>query len=90
MKDKFTMSLVWHNCKTYPPKETFNNCLYVTDGIYITQAKYHREYGWIDKENGLRIQDESLHKYWWADLRQTIQTSQEFKEIMETNYEERN
>ena len=86
MEDKFTMNLVWHNCKTYPPKEEYNSCLYVSNGNRITKAKYHHEYGWLDRESGIIIQDRYLHKYWWADIAQTIKTSQEFIEIKgETN-----
>ncbi len=81
MKDKFTMNLVWHNCKTYPPKEEYNDNLYVSNGIWITKAKYHHEYGWLDRESGIRIQDRYLHEYWWADIKQTIDTSKEFKAI---------
>ena len=63
MKDKFTIGLVWHNCKTYPPKERYNDCLYVTDGNRIMQMEYHSEYGWIDTTSKLCISERYLHLY---------------------------
>lgn len=80
MNNKFTMELVWHNCKTYPPKEEYNDCLCMSNGNYITKVKYHRKYGWLDKESGIVIQDGDLYKYWWADIKQTVQGEPRFKE----------
>lgn len=81
MKDKFTMSLVWHNCKTHPPKEKWNNNLYASDGQYVFEAEYDWQYGWFDKNAGDYIPFGELHEYWWADLEQTVQTSKEFAEV---------
>jgi hypothetical protein len=78
MKDKFTMGLVWHNCKTYPPKEHWNNNLYASDGKYVFRVTYDWQSGWFNKYAGYYIPYGELHEYWWADLEQTVQTSMEF------------
>lgn len=83
MKDKFTMSLVWHNCKTCPPNEEYNSCLYVTKGGYIFKAVYYGPDAWINKENNCHLPYDELHKYWWADIIRTVATSQEFIDARE-------
>lgn len=77
MKDKFTVSLVWHNCKTHPPKEDWNDNLYVTDGVYGTAVSYESPDVWFDKSVDERIPKRDLLEYWWADIHQTMRSSVE-------------
>ena len=70
--DKFKMELTWHNCKTCPPKEEFNPWLLVTDGHNVDHYPYYKKYGF-------NINEDVLHKYWWADLCQTVHETKEFK-----------
>ena len=72
--NKFKIELTWHNCKTYPPKETYNPFLIITNGSKTTCCSYHKNYGFP-------VEDEELHKYWWADISRTVSESNEFKEI---------
>ena len=72
--DKFKMELTWHNCKTHPPKETFNPWLIYTNGYHIDSFAYYKKYGFP-------IPDAELHEYWWADLSRTVRESKEFKEL---------
>ena len=74
--DKFKMELTWHNCKTCPPKETFNPWLIYTDGYNIDYFAYYNKYGFP-------IVDDELHKYWWADLSRTVRESKKFEEVQE-------
>lgn len=78
MKSKFTMGLVWHNCKIYPPKERWNANLYATNGRYVFKVAYDCRDGWFDALDDWPLPTEELHEYWWADLEHTIQTSKEF------------
>ena len=80
MKDKFTMQLTWHNCLTHPPKEYWNDNLYCSDGEYFFPVKYHEECGWFDISSGDYIPLNTLYRHWWADLSQTVQGADEFKE----------
>ena len=82
MKDKFSISLVWHNCKTYPPEEEYNGNLYVTDGKWVFEAIYYTPDGWFDRVNDEQVPLTDLHNYWWADIEQTVQTSKEFAEVL--------
>ena len=75
MKDKFKISLVWHNCKTYSPEEDWNDQLIVTDGEYTTVVRYDNPYGWYDMITDERIPESDLSEYWWADVRQTMAAS---------------
>lgn len=75
MKDKFTENLVWHNCKTCPPEEDWNDQLVVTDGEYTTVAQYEKPDIWYDLADEWRIPARDLSEYWWADVRQTMATS---------------
>lgn len=69
--DKFKMELTWHNCKTCPPKEVYNECLVITNGHHVDYCSYHQRYGFP-------VVDEELHEYWWADIARTVRTK--FKE----------
>lgn len=82
MRDKFTMGLVWHNCATHPPKEKWNVNLYATDGRDVFKVVYDYRIGWSGLISNVMIPPGELHKYWWADLQQTINTSREFAEIL--------
>jgi hypothetical protein len=75
MKDKFNINLVWHNCKTYPPEEVWNDQLCVTDGVYTTVTQYEKPDLWIDLIAAERIPVRDLSEYWWADVRQTMAAS---------------
>lgn len=79
MKDKFTMSLTWHNCYSCPPEESYNDRLWATDGKWVFPVKYQKPYGWYDKEAGQYLPFEMLWSYWWADVEQTVQGCSEFK-----------
>ena len=79
MNNKFTMELVWHNCKTCPPKESYNPRLLVTDGAIIHEMIWDEAFEGFLKI-GLEIRGDDLNKYWWADIRQTVQGEPRFKE----------
>lgn len=78
--NKFTMELVWHNCCYYPPREDFNSSLYVTDGFSLFEAKYSSKIGWDAYGYYGHIRNEDLDKWWWADIAQTVQKEQRFKD----------
>ena len=79
MYDKFKIELVWHNCKTYPPKEFENDNLIVTDGLEVYGMSWHRAEGyWIADERGL-IKLSDLENWWWADVAQTVQGEVKFR-----------
>lgn len=77
--NKFVMELVWHNCLNYPPKEFWNNKLYVTNGECIHEVEYHKERGWWSKELDDYIPFNELSHYWWADLEQTVRDVPKFR-----------
>jgi hypothetical protein len=77
-KNKFKIELVWHNCYDCPPEEYWNDNLYVTDGKYIHSVEYNKEYGWWSRELGDYLPFDSIWKYWWADLEQTVNKCLEF------------
>lgn len=79
MVNKFTMGLVWHNCKTYQPTEKFNSRLLVTDGVTIYEMMWDKTFGGFLKV-GLEIKGDELNKYWWADIEQTVQGEPRFKD----------
>ena len=72
--DKFKIDLTWHNCKTCPPKESFNSFLIITNGKHIDYCSYHKNYGFP-------VSEDELHEYWWADLARTVRESKEFEEM---------
>lgn len=78
---KFTMELVWHNCEECPPEEVTNDSLIMTDGTDVFEAFWYRPDGFMicakDRWHGIyKNQD----KWWWADIRQTVQGESRFKE----------
>ena len=77
---KFTMELVWHNCYEYPPIESHNDNLYITNGHWVHRAEYSIEDGWYDFRTGDYLPFELLWEYWWADMEQTVQGEPRFKE----------
>lgn len=79
MKRKFQMALTWHNCLMYPPEESKNNDLYISDGVYVSGVEYDERIGWFDKTIGEYIPHQDLHTYWWADITQTVAVSEDFK-----------
>ena len=82
MRNKFTMSLVWHNCKSYTPKELENPFLIVTDGTNVYSASWHRAEGYyVDYDTGsVNLGFEFLEHWWWADIEQTVRGTKKFKE----------
>lgn len=78
MNNKFTMELVWHNCKTCPPEEDRNLCLYASNGKSVFRVIYHKDSGWCDIECQEYIPDELLDEFWWADINQTVRGVEEF------------
>ena len=72
--DKFKIELTWHNCKTHPPKEYYNHWLVFTDGTNIDYCTYYKRYGFP-------VSEDSLHKFWWADIIRTVRESKEFEEV---------
>ena len=81
MCNKFTIQLVWHNCKTHPPKEFENHYLFATDGKYVFYLSWHRDEGyWITTKNGCKpLKPYELSYWWWADIEQTVQGDLRFK-----------
>jgi hypothetical protein len=80
MNNKFTIELVWHNCKTHPPKEDRNDYLYVSDGEFVNSVKYSKDKGWFVREVGSYLSIDVLNEYWWADIEQTVQGDFRFRE----------
>lgn len=82
---KFTMELVWHNCKECPPEETTNDYLVVTNGVRIYEAAWYAPDGFMiyqkqdDWWHGLY---EDLDQWYWADLKQTVQGEPRFKGLI--------
>ena len=81
--DKFKMELVWHNCKTCPPEELFNDELIATNGVcgYVLNMTWDKRKGFFISINGddQRIQEALLEDWWWADIQQTAQNEPRFK-----------
>lgn len=81
MYEKFTMGLVWHNCKTYPPEEFSNNNLIVTDGNIVESMSWNRAAGYFIAENECCLKRlDNLENWWWADIEQTVQEEEKFRE----------
>lgn len=78
MKNKFTMELVWHNCKTNPPKEYKNTALYLSNGQFVHRVVYSKYFGWFDTILGTIIPEERLSDYYWADISQTVLGEKQF------------
>lgn len=68
---KMKMELVWHNCKTCPPHEVHNECLYVTDGAGVFEVEWYAPYWYNYDGRELRSLDENKEDFWWADIDQT-------------------
>lgn len=62
------MELIWHNCKTYLPKEEANDDLYLWDGCYVFPVEYYNGHFF---DNANQIQMAKPERFWWADLSQT-------------------
>lgn len=76
---KFKMPLVWHNCYDYPPEESYNEELWVTDGENFFPVTYEKNIGWYDKEAREYLPFDLIWKYWWADIIKTIKYCSELK-----------
>ena len=79
MKNKFTMSLTWHNCQSFPPEESWNEKLWATDGKWVFPVEYDKTRGWYDKEAGEYLPFDMIYDYWWADAEQTVRGCSEFR-----------
>lgn len=81
-KKKFTMSLVWHNCKNYPPSESYNANLVITDGNRVFPIVWDYEVGFCNICANERncLSPKTYEQLWWADLDQTVRGCSEFKE----------
>ncbi len=80
MCDKFTTELVWHNCKTNPPKEFENDFLIGTDGVNVYGMSWHRAEGYhiaVD-DFYLLLNPVCLDYWWWADVEQTVRSEERF------------
>jgi len=77
MKDKFIMELVWHNCKTCPPRETYNSTLIATDGNDVCPVLWNRSEGFWLSGGALLAENETVYWY-WADIKQTVNRCAEF------------
>lgn len=75
---KFTMELVWHNCATCPPSEEHNDYLVITKGDKVYPVIYDKTDGWFYGRLEIRIQEENLKHWWWADIVQTVQGTPQF------------
>jgi hypothetical protein len=76
------MELVWHNCKTHPPKELLNDDLICTNGVYAFDMTWDSTQGYFIDQFGVneyRIEDSVLENWWWADLQQTVWNEQRFR-----------
>ena len=82
---KFTMELVWHNCKTHPPKELCNDDLIGTNGHYVFNMSWFKDKGFFIEVNGgndHKIQEVFLGDWWWADIQQTAQNEPRFRGLI--------
>lgn len=69
--NKMKMELVWHNCKTCPPQELFNESLVVTDGVNLYNVCWDREVGYFGNHCLIEVFMNGAENWWWADLYQT-------------------
>lgn len=77
--DKMTMELVWHNCKTCPPQEKYNSCLFITNGDGVFDVTWDNGY-WLDYDKRVIDNvDKHGNEFWWADIDQT--TAEFFKSV---------
>jgi hypothetical protein len=74
MTNKFTMNLVWHNCKTHPPKEAFNDNLIMSNGVNVFDMVWSNNH-YYAYESGY-----DLENWWWADIKQTVRGELRFRE----------
>lgn len=78
---KFTMELVWHNCLEYPPREDYNECLFITNGNNVWEVEYDNG-DWISAVDAIPIKITNRH--YWADIEQTVQGDERFRNQNET------
>ena len=79
------MELVWHNCKTHPPKETENDCLIATNGVRIYEAAWYAPDGFMiyqKQDDWWHSLYEDLNEWYWADIKQTVQGELRFKGLI--------
>lgn len=85
---KFTMNLVWYNCLECPPKESHNDCLFMTDGFNVCEVEYHNsewftitscvEGEWLTITDCIKPIDITENHY-WADIKQTVRDDVRFR-----------
>lgn len=68
---KMAMKVVWHNCKTCPPTELFNESLVVTDGANLYHVRWDQEVGYFGNHCMIEVSMNGSESWWWADLYQT-------------------
>ena len=77
--DKMKMELIWRNCRTCPPEETHNECLFITNGDGVFEVEWDNGY-WLDYDKCIiRNVDKYGNDFWWADIDQT--TAEFFKSV---------
>lgn len=77
---KFKMELTWHNCSECPPEECTNDYLIATDGDDVFEAAWYAPDGFmIHANHGWSGLYDDSDKWYWADIRQTVQKDSRFK-----------
>lgn len=80
------MELTWHNCLECPPEECTNDYLIATDGDDVFEAAWYRPDGFmIHAKHGWNGLYEDLDKWYWADIKQTVQCEGKFKGLSAAN-----
>lgn len=81
MRNKFTMPLVWHNCKICPPEELENPFLIITEGRNIYGASWNQAEGYYVafEDDYMMLPLDTLYNWWWADIEQAVQKTKQFK-----------
>lgn len=69
--NKMTMDLVWHNCKTCPPQEEHNDCLFITNGDGVFEVEWDNGYWLDDEKRVIDNVDKYGNTFWWADIDHT-------------------
>jgi hypothetical protein len=88
MNKQITMELVWHNCMTDSPNEEWSGCLYLTDGNFVSKARYRSDNIWYNEYTKSYIPKETLYKYWWASLQQTVRDEPKFQSFTINDFAE--
>ena len=79
MSNKFKMELTWHSCDTCPPEEDYNPYLLITDGDTVVASVWRKDCGWYIFGKWYVAPKLGGGLCWWADLKQTVRKTSEFK-----------